>query len=403
MPPPNSVNRVIPAVVGLAIANAVMAISQANIASIYLAISLDFHSSLYGLGILSSSYFAGYVLVELPGGIVAARLGPKKLVLLGGSVTSLALLGCALSPDFLVLTLFRVSAGVGYGLSFASILVLLMRNLGRGAIGLGSALGTISFSLGASAGIYVWSILSDAVGWRSSLLVEFAMTLVSILALIILVPKEGRQSAESRTNWSQITNAMTHRPMIALAFVTFGGGATAILTGSFLVYYLEQSFTMSVAEAGIIGTLSYLAPLVTGIMAGKLYDRRFNTKVLIALSAVLLTIGTAAVAYHSVYAAIFGSVIAGLAIGLAGTLDFSVARDLSAKPEYESLNVAIADAASLGGLFVAPLFFSVIAISSGYPIAWIVGSLPAIVLFLPLLFVKIERRNVGEIPKTTTV
>jgi MFS family permease len=369
-----------------------MAISQTNITSIYLQSSLDFHSSLYGLGILASAYFAGYGLLELPGGVVAAKIGPKKLMIIGGSLTTASLLGCALSPSFLFLALFRASAGIGYGLVFAPCLVLMMRSLGSRAVGLGAAFGTISFSLGASIGIYAWAILSSWAGWRASLIVEFAITLGSVLALIILVPKD-MQEPDLKIKWGQLKIEMANKPMLALSLGAFGGGATAILTGSFLVYYLEEIFAMAPAEAGLIGAISFFAPLISGIVAGRLYDRGFNAKALIAASAIGLTLGTAAIAYHSVYAAIAGSVIAGLAIGMGGTADYSVARDLSTKPEYESLNVGIVDAASLVGLFVAPLYFSAIAVGSGYPVAWLACSLPALVFFVPLLAVKIERRN----------
>ena len=387
-----------PAVIALATLNAIMAISQTNITSIYLQVSLDFHSSLYGLGILASSYFAGYGLFELPGGIVAAKIGPKKLIVLGGMLTTASLLACALSPSFLLLALFRASAGIGYGLVFAPCLVLMMRNLGSRSVGLGAAFGTISFSLGASVGIYAWAILSSWAGWRASLMVEFVITLASVLALVIIVPKD-KQLPDLRVKWSQLNVEIANKPMLALILAAFGGGATAILTGSFLVYYLEKIFSMAPAEAGLIGALNFIAPLITGIVAGRLYDRGFNAKALIGAAAVSLTLGTAAIAYHSVYAAIVGSVIAGLAIGMGGTADYSVARDLSTKPEYESLNVGIVDAASLVGLFVAPLYFSTIAVSSGYPVAWLACSLPALVLFVPMLVVKIERRNRDQTSK----
>jgi predicted MFS family arabinose efflux permease len=400
MPQLRAGNRALPAVIALATLNAVMAISQTNITSIYLQVSLDFHSSLYGLGILASAYFAGYGLFELPGGMVAAKIGPKKLIILGGLLTTASLLGCALSPNFLFLALFRVSAGIGYGLVFAPCLVLMMRNLGSRSVGLGAAFGTVSFSLGASIGIYAWAILSSWAGWRASLIVEFAITLASVLGLIIIVPKDN-QVSDLKVKWSQLNAEMATKPMLALILAAFGGGATAILTGSFLVYYLEQIFNMAPAEAGLIGAVNFFAPLVTGIVAGKLYDKGFNAKVLIGAAAISLMLGTAAIACHSVYAAIVGSIVAGLAVGLGGTADYSVARDLSSKPEYESLNVGIVDAASLVGLFVAPLYFSAVAVSSGYSMAWLVGSLPALIFFVPMLVVKIERRNRNQTAKRT--
>jgi hypothetical protein len=45
------------------------------------------------------------------------------------------------------------------------------------------------------------------------------------------------------------------------------------------------------------------------------------------------------------------------------------------------------------GLFVSPLLFSAVAVNAGYPSAWLIGSLPALIFFVPLLTVKIEKRR----------
>jgi predicted MFS family arabinose efflux permease len=378
-------------VVVLAATNAVMAVSQTNIASLYLGISSYFHSSLLGLGVLASVYFAGYGLVELPGGITASRLGPKRLIVSGGLLTTFSLLGCALSPSFVLLTIFRIFAGAGYGLVFAPILVLLIRNLGNRQVGLGAALGTISFGVGGSAGIYFWSILSNGAGWRVSLLVEFAISLCTVALLIFLVPDD--KTTDPKVSWRQLRVAFTDKSMVALCLTAFGGAATANLTGSFIVYYLENVFRVAPADAGLIGAVSYFAPLITCVAAGRLYDRGFSVKRLLGIAAISISLGTAVLVFNSVLATVVGVIVAGLASGVGGTLDFSVARDLSVKPELESLNVGIVDLAMLVGLFVSPLLFSVVVVNAGYPSAWLIGSLPAMIFFAPLLTVKIEKRR----------
>ena len=375
-------------------ANGVMAISQTNIASIYLPVSSDLHLSLYGLGILTSVYFACYGIFEIPGGIVAARIGPKKIAILGGLLTSGAVIAGAVSPNFIALATTRALAGVGYGLLFPSVLVLMIRRLGTGSVGLGAALATISFSLGGFFGVLGWSVLSAWVGWRPSLLIEGIITLASILALLLAVPQD-KLEPEFRVRLSDLKAAI-NRPMAALALSILGGGATAVLTATFLVYYLEVTFGMDPASAGLIGGATYFTPLVTAVYAGRLYDRRTNPKYLLLVGAVFVTLATAVVAFPSVYTAAMGSVVAGLATGVGGTVAFSLARDLATRKEYESLNVSIIDAASLVGLFVAPLYFSAIVLAWGYSAAWLIGSLTAVAFFVPVLFARFEKRGVPQ-------
>lgn len=369
--------------------NAVMAISQTNIASIYLQISNDFHQSVYGLGLLASAYFLGYGLLEIPGGIAAARVGPKALVVSGGALTSAALFACYLAPDFLSLEVLRAVAGMGYGLLFAPTLVLIVRGLGSSSIGVGSALATVSFSLGGFAGVYIWSLLGAALGWRESLLLESAITLLAIFATALAVPGD-RFGPGFRLKVSQLRKALVNRRLLAVALSVFGGAATANLTGSFLVYYMEVSLGVQPDVAGLIGAVTYLTPALTGMAAGRLYDRGVSVNLLLVAAGMSITAGTAVVACPSVYTALAGSAVAGLAVGVGGTVAFSAARSLSIGPEYESLGVSLVDGVSLAGLFVSPLYFASIAAGSGYPVAWLVGSAAAAVFALPLLFVRLD-------------
>ncbi|MDG6926358.1 MAG: MFS transporter [Nitrososphaerota archaeon] len=139
--------------------NALMAVIQTNIASLNLPISIEFNQTLYGLGLLSSGFFVAYGLLELPGGLLAFRTGAKKLLVIGGLVTSVAALVSAASPSFDVLIVLRFLAGAGLGLSFPPTVVLLIRNIRAGSTGLGASLVATSFSIGGGIGVFGWAVL----------------------------------------------------------------------------------------------------------------------------------------------------------------------------------------------------------------------------------------------------
>lgn len=387
----------LPVLIALLTANAVMSISQTNMASIYLPISEDFHSGVTGLGLLSSVYFAGYGIFEVPGGILGAKFGPRRMALIGGVTTTIGLGAGALAPNFDILIASRVLSGIGFGLLWPPILVLIIRNLGKESVGVGTALATISFSVGGAFGVLGWSVLSAAEGWRYSLLVEFILTLAAISCLALVIPRD-ELSPEFKVKMSQLREVFTDRPTLALAVAIFGGGATASLAGSFLVYYLEETFGAAAAQAGLIGSVIYVTPLVTSLLAGRSYDRGVGAKVLLGLAGLAATIGTAMIAYHSIDTAVLGAAIVGLSIGMGGTIFFSVARDLAPSPAYEGLLISLVDSASLGGLFVGPLYFSYIVLDYGYPTAWVVGSLTAVAFLFPVLFVKFNRKKASPGP-----
>lgn len=56
----------------------VYAINWYNVASIFFLMSIDFGQGVSGLGVLASSFYLGVAIFQVPGGILAAKLGPRK-------------------------------------------------------------------------------------------------------------------------------------------------------------------------------------------------------------------------------------------------------------------------------------------------------------------------------------
>ena len=117
------------ALLALLFGNYTMTINQTNIASTFNLISIDFNVTIYGLGVLTSAFFLAYGLLEVPGGLLAAKFGPKKIVVYGTVLNAIGVLGSAISPQLDLLTFFRFIAGFGFAFAFPSILVLIVRVL----------------------------------------------------------------------------------------------------------------------------------------------------------------------------------------------------------------------------------------------------------------------------------
>ena len=106
----------------------------------------------YGLskgaaGMLVSAYAAGALLGALPGGLVAARVGPKHAVLAGLALMSCASVGFGLAPDVWLLGLARLGQGFGSSLSWGGALTWLIAAAPRRRRGevLGTAVGAAVF------------------------------------------------------------------------------------------------------------------------------------------------------------------------------------------------------------------------------------------------------------------
>lgn len=73
-------------------------------------------------GLLTAAYAIGVALVAVPGGLMGARVGPKRVALAGVVVISLGSVGFGFAGEFWQLVLARGGQGLGAGLAWTSAL-----------------------------------------------------------------------------------------------------------------------------------------------------------------------------------------------------------------------------------------------------------------------------------------
>src|SRR5215472_12604799 len=118
------------AVASLVVARIVYAINWLNVANIFYLMRANIGGGVNGLGILNSSFYLGVGMMQIPGGILAAKWGPKKTVTLGIFVSSIAVLGTSISTVLVEIAILRFVVGTGMAFVFSPSVVLMARFLG---------------------------------------------------------------------------------------------------------------------------------------------------------------------------------------------------------------------------------------------------------------------------------
>src|SRR5260370_27023418 len=96
----------------------------------------DLHSGVSGLGTLTSSFYLGVGIMQVPGGVLAAKRGPKRTVSTGILGSSLAVLGTSMSSAILQVAILRFIVGAGMAFVFAPSVVIMTSFLeGRSGTG----------------------------------------------------------------------------------------------------------------------------------------------------------------------------------------------------------------------------------------------------------------------------
>jgi MFS family permease len=381
-------NRV--AVVSLILGRIVYAVNWYSLAAVFTFTASELNQNVSGLGLATATFFVGIGIFQVPGGILAARIGPRLTATYGTAIASLAALLTGFAGNLVEIAVLRFFVGLGMAFVFAPGVTLMARFLREGAEGLGVGFYNSAFSLGAVIGLSGWAVLAAAVGWRISLVMGGLLGLFTSVLLWVLVPKDT-QRPDFSMELRHLRLILLDKWLIVLSVAMLGLQAGSTVFGNFMAYYLESVVHVNVPEAGTIASLASIFALASAPFAGRLFDKSGNAKRLILASGVLMAVGVGLAFFGTIYSAILAGVLVGLASGTGFTFGFSAARaGNKLDKEYETLAVSWVNSISLFGDFVPPLLYSYFVLQYGYSPAWLYIAILTFTLMIPLLFPKVS-------------
>jgi MFS family permease len=386
-----TINRA--AVVSLILGRVVYAINWYNMAAIFSLVSSELKQNVSGLGFVTAAFYIGIGTFQVPGGILAAKAGPRLTVICGTAIASLAALLTSLAGNLSEIIALRFFVGAGMALVFAPGVILVTRFLSKGSEGLGVGLYNSAFYMGSAIALIGWGVLADAAGWRNSLVVSGSLGLVTSILLVACVPKDNLRS-DFKIDIHRLKLILFDKWLIALSIALLGLGVGSTVVGNFMAYYLENVSHVGVGEAGAIASLAVVSALMTAPFSGRIFDRFRNAKRLLLGTGALMALGIGIAFLGTLYSAITSGILVGLASGAGFTFGFAAAREANRFGlEYETLAVSWVNSISLFGDFVPPLLFSYFAIQFGYSSAWLCLALLALTLIFPVFFSKTSTRK----------
>ena len=140
-----------------------------------------------GLGNLSAFYFYSYVAMQIPTGILADRLGPRKLLTGGTVIAALGTAVFAMAQSAFAANVGRMLIGASVGVAFVSMLKLASVWMPPRRFALASGLALAVGVLGAVFAGAPLSTAAEAFGWRAVMGASAAATLLLALAVWLSV------------------------------------------------------------------------------------------------------------------------------------------------------------------------------------------------------------------------
>lgn len=259
------------------------------------------------IGVLLTASVAGLI----AGGLLLApfgdRFGRRPCVLVGLLVAGLFTSACAFAPSVPLLTLLRVAAGLGLGLSIPNIIAIALETAKPAHRTLAVIIANCGYPLGAGLGGLMASRFVNDGGFAAVFLIGAAATAAALLLSLAALPESWRQ--EPRLG-AQAARGNTGRPRLDLLRELFSperSNATVLFwtlnfTAVATIYFMNSWLPSLLAYNGLSGAASMVAASVFnasaiagGLLMG-LAQRRFKAFEVLAVAYAIAALSVCALA-----------------------------------------------------------------------------------------------------------
>ncbi|MBP9713244.1 MAG: MFS transporter [Sterolibacterium sp.] len=247
-----------------------------------------FHMDAAELGLLAATYFIIYTLMQIPAGILADTLGPRRTLFIGGLVAGIGSLLFGLAADFTAAFSGRALVGLGVSVVFIAMLKIVALWFEARRFATLAGLCTLLGNCGAIAAGAPLAWLMLHTSWRA---VFIGAGLLSLLigTLCLLYIKEPPHSTPARMGRMDRTAALSglqqvlgNRATWPGFFVNCGMAASFFsFAGLWAGPYFTQALGMTREQAAAHVSLYFIGYALGALLLGTLSDRLGRRKPLI--------------------------------------------------------------------------------------------------------------------------
>jgi sugar phosphate permease len=242
------------------------------------------------LGTLAATYFYVYTVLQIPVGVLADTLGPRKLLAGGSAVAAVGSLLFALAPAWEIAAAGRTLVGIGVSVAFISILKVSAVWFPANRFATLAGLTMFAGNLGAVIAGAPLAWLVTQASWRS---VFVGLAVLSALLAVLswwrvrdrpqdagLPAVNPAAPSAARLPWvNAVARVLANRATWPAFFVNVGvGGSYLAFAGLWAVPFLQQTRGMSRVDAAQHTSLLLLGvaigSLVIGLVSDRLQSRR---------------------------------------------------------------------------------------------------------------------------------
>jgi MFS family permease len=273
----------------------------------------EFQMGAAALGNLSAFYFYSYVFMQIPTGILADHLGPRKLLACGALVSAAGTFLFALAPSIALANLGRLLIGGSVAVAWVALLKLSTHWFPARRFAMVSGMALFCGILGAVTAGMPLRLLVNAFGWRPVMFASACVSLVLTAAVWVMVRDDPSDKgyvgyaheSSIRKGGATLRDALSGlRTIFRYAntwLLTFapGGlvGPVLAFSGLWGVPFLSTHYGLTQSESALFNSILLVAWALGGPVLGELSDRIHRRKPIYLLGSFTALCGWSVILY----------------------------------------------------------------------------------------------------------
>ena len=247
---------------------------------------------------IGSMYFYAYFIMQIPSGILADKLGPKKTVFMFSILAAIGSVMFGLAPNIYVAYFGRFLVGIGVSVVFVCLIKIQSRWFYSRNFGLMIGFAGLAANLGAIIAQTPLLIATRTIGWRNTFIyMGVAMIFFAILTKLFVKDDptdmglpgmdvlENRPAVNANIKVGESLKSVLLNKRTWTISLTYIGLYTGyvVLMGTYGVSFLVQKYNLEQVQAANFIIAAIVGSAVSGIVVGYVSDRIKNRKMPIVL------------------------------------------------------------------------------------------------------------------------
>jgi MFS family permease len=259
-------------------------------------LSAAFNTTATSLGVLAASYFYVYTVMQVPTGILADTLGPRRVLAIGGIVGGIGSFMFGMAPTLEWALIGRTLIGLGVSVTFIAMLKLIAvwfeENRFATLVGVCMLIGNMGSVLAGAP----LSAMAQSSGWRGVFIGVGVLSLILAVACWFVVRDrvdEGKDAPKARFDRTVVIagllSVVRNRATWPAALLNTGmAGVFFTFAGLWAVPYLMQVHGMVRSDAATHLSLWFASFAVSSLIIGTLSDQIRRRKPVVIICSNLL-------------------------------------------------------------------------------------------------------------------